>query len=306
MLTNFALLVGVTLLAGLTPVAAKEAMSALPPLSTGFARFMTAGVLLLITERLLRRRPVRPIARRDYWRFLLAAALCVPINQFAFLVGVKWANASHTGLFYALNPMLTYLFTLAFGLAHWSRRMAFATMLAFLGAATLSFDGLRLGTRFLYGDILLFFAVASFAGYTVAMAPLAQRYGAVRTTALVMFVGGLLNIPAWFVDGAEFDLFAAPPQALLGFLYIALGTSYVNYALWVVALSRLDINRLAVAVNTAPLVAVVAAHFWLDEPLSRWLLLGGALLLCAIALANWDKLAATLRRSPSRRGVNGG
>lgn len=290
-LINAALVAAIILLAGLTPVAAKFAMNALPPFSTGCVRFLTAGLLLLVAQRFLPNRAPQgraPIARADYARFLIAALLCVPINQFCFLLGVSWANASHTGLFYALNPVLTYLITLALGSATLTTRMSSATLLAFVGAAALSIEGISISQQFLWGDVLLFFAVFSFAGYSVSVVPLASRYGAFRSAALVMTLGGLLYTPTLLVDGAAL-LAVTSPAAWIGLAYITLGTSFVNYALWFVALTRLDVNRVSVSVNAAPLVTVVAAYLLLHEPLSKLLVLAGALLLAGITLANWRR-----------------
>jgi drug/metabolite transporter (DMT)-like permease len=297
---NAGLLVSVVLLAGFTPVAAKAAMATLPPLSTGFFRFAIAGLLLLGTYRLLPKRTARdrqPIERRDYPRLLLAAFLCVPANQFFFLTGVKLANASHAGLFYALLPVLTFLITLATGSTRWSVRMGIAALLAFLGAASLFTDGLTAayGATFLKGDVLLFFAVFSWAGYSIASIGLAKKYGAIRAAALVMTVGAALDCWAPLVDLYQLRLDDVTWFSIGGLVYITLGTSFLNYMLWFMALNRMEINRLSIVTNLAPVVAVVAAWWLLGEPLTRWLLVGAGLILAAITLANWPGVRTYLR-----------
>jgi drug/metabolite transporter (DMT)-like permease len=290
----------VVLFAGLTPVAAKDALLGLPPLSLGFLRFAIAAVLLNLTLHLRRRTAGlrrEPVDRADLPRLVLAAVLCVPANQLFFLVGVQWANASHAGLLYALSPVLTYIFTLILGHTAASWRMGLATALAFTGAAVVGLDGLRgsYGRQFLAGDFLLLLAVASWAGYSVTAVPLVRRYGALRSVTLVVTLGAVLYSPALLIDGHRLDFAGAPLRALGGFAFLAIVTSYMNYLLWFVALRRVDINRLSVAVNASPLVAVVAAAVHHGEPITRWLLAAGAIILLAIVMANWDRL----RRRPS-------
>jgi drug/metabolite transporter (DMT)-like permease len=300
-LINIVLLTSVILLSGLTPVAAKDAMSELPPLSTGLIRFSVAGLLLLVTW-LLRRDPAapteRPIPRSDYARFVLAALLCVPANQAFFLTGVRNANASHAGLFYALNPVIVYLLTLVVGGAARSLRMAAAAVIAFAGAAVIGLDGLLSagGGTFVTGDVQLFLAVFSWSLYVVVAQPLNERYGSVRSLMIMMLLGALLYAPVWLIDGRQFDLLRAGPQALVGFIYLAVLTSYLNYLLIFVAMARIDMNRLSVAVNAAPIVSVLAAWLLRDEPITGWLAAGAALIIAAITLANWDKLRS-LRRA---------
>lgn len=309
---NAALILAIILLAGLTAPAAKSALNDLPALSTGFVRFGLAGLLLLLTafgSQLVKRTQEPRLRQRDAWRWILAAVLCVPANQYFFLVGTQLANASHSGLFYALNPVLTFLITVAIGHTRWSLRMALASILAFIGTATLFFDGaVRSGAmtdpnaNFLLGDLLLFGAVATFAAYSVTVLPLAKEYGASRAAGIVMTAGAILYAPVWWIDGSGFRLAAASSAAIIGFLFITIGTSYVNYALWFVALRRLEINRLSIAVNAAPIIAVVASWLLLGEHLTSYLGVSGLLLLLAIGLANWDRLRAILRnRSTPQR-----
>ena len=165
-LLNTALLVAVVIVAGLTPVAARDAMVEMPPLSTGFVRFSIAALLFYLTRLIRGERDARartPIERRDRWRLLVAALLCVPINQYTFLGGVRLANASHAGLFYALTPVIVYILARLTGLSRRSRRMGTAAALAFIGAAVIGWDGLQIGddSRFFFGDVLLFGAEAT-------------------------------------------------------------------------------------------------------------------------------------------------
>jgi drug/metabolite transporter (DMT)-like permease len=291
------------ILAALTPMCAKLAMSTIPPLTGGFLRFGIAGSLLMLTDRLLRRgkQSINPIAPSDRWQFLWAALLCVPINQYFFLSGVDLANASHAGLFYALNPVLTFLITVMIGRSRWSGRMALAALLAFLGAGTLGIDTLTAGygASFFRGDVLLFGAVLTWSMYSIIGAPLAQRYGAVRSAALVMFMGAVLDLPAVWIDGHEFDLAEITWQSWSGFAFITLGTSYLNYMIWFIALKEIDINRVSIAVNSAPLIAVMAAYVFLGEPITGYLSLGGVLILTAITLANWERIFARRKHEPN-------
>ncbi|TWT43802.1 EamA-like transporter family protein [Phycisphaerae bacterium RAS1] len=298
---NVALLVGYVAISSFTPLAARDALIELPPVSTGVIRFAIASALLLAVLRVWRSlggSAPQPIAREDYGRFLLAALLCVPLNQFCFLTGVSKANASHAGLMYALNPVLVYMLTLLLGQATWSARMAAAALLAFGGAGVLAVDGLAsvAGRNMFVGDMLLLGAVATWSVYSVVVIPLGQRYGTVRAATYVMVLGVLLYAPAALLDAHRLDVAALSGRALRGFLFIAIATSFVNYMLWFVALTRMDVNRLSVAANAAPVFTVILAHQLRDEPLTSWLLAGAALIMSAISLANWPRLRALLRR----------
>jgi drug/metabolite transporter (DMT)-like permease len=301
---NIILIVVYVILAGLTPVAARDAMLEMPPISAGVLRFSIAAILMLLTTYArpgLDFRGRLAIDRRDSGRFAFCALLCVPLNQICFLVGTKWSSGSHAGLFYGLTPVFVYLITLAVGYAPWSRRHGAASVIAFLGAAAIfreSFQ-VRHDWKVLAGDLLLLGAVATWAIYSVAVLPLANKYGAVRSLTVVIVIGAAMYLPAALVDGRELNFMTMSPRAIGSFVFITVVASYFNYVLWFIAITRIDINRVSVSANAAPIVAVVGAHYWLDEPVTIWLVVGGFLILLAITLANWDRIRGLRRAARS-------
>src|SRR5437660_519298 len=98
---NYLLLGFITLAAAFTPVFGKISVSEISPLSLGFIRFGSAALLFYIT--LLFRKQNLIFDKKDYPLLLLLAALCIPLNQFFFLTGIKMSYASHSGVLYSLN-----------------------------------------------------------------------------------------------------------------------------------------------------------------------------------------------------------
>jgi O-acetylserine/cysteine efflux transporter len=67
-------------------------------------------------------------------------------------------------------------------------------------------------------------------------------------------------------------------------LYTALGASIVAYGLWYRLLGRYDINRIVPLTLLAPVLAVIGAAVFLDEPVTGRLVLGGALVISGVAM----------------------
>ena len=108
--------VAVMVLVGSTTApAAKFIVHSLPLTLIPVLRFAPGGDVFGATG-VVWRGPGRLI-RQDGWRLLLAAALCVPINQGFFLGATKLGLTSHVGLFYATCPLVVLL--LAWG-SGWS------------------------------------------------------------------------------------------------------------------------------------------------------------------------------------------
>ena len=85
-----------------TAAAARYIVRELPPVWVPVVRFGVSGLLLLPV--VADRRVLTRLFRRDWPLLLVAAAMCVPINQGFFLNAVRLGPTSHVGLFYATSP----------------------------------------------------------------------------------------------------------------------------------------------------------------------------------------------------------
>src|SRR5512134_910154 len=98
------LLLAFLILAGaFTPIFGKLTVAEISPISLGFLRFGTATVLFIITLKLRKQPEVSRIKfdKADYPKLVLMGLLCIPMNQFFFLTGVKFSYASHSGIIYS-------------------------------------------------------------------------------------------------------------------------------------------------------------------------------------------------------------
>jgi|CXWL01.1.fsa_nt_gi drug/metabolite transporter (DMT)-like permease len=292
------LLLAVTLIAGVTPVAARMATAEIPPLLIPLARFGTAGLLLAVTAKWLGL--WRAVPRR-HWPMLAALGfLCVPVNQLGYLVGIKNANASHAGIAYALAPVLVFWISVALRQASPSRRLGIASLLAFVGAALadLATSGASQNVgepprSMVAGDALLLSAVLSWSLFAVFSQPLVKELGAVTTLCLVFLLGTLWHIPValvdWFWFRSDFSITAITWEGWAGLAYLTFITAYLNYLLWYVVTARYDLTRSAVVTNAHFLVTVALEAVLFEQHVGSMAILGSALLLGGIVLATRTK-----------------
>jgi len=276
----------VTLIAGITPVAAKLALNEFPPFTVAGIRFLVAGCLLWVTLRLRGRRLAIP--REEFGTILLLAVICVPINQFGFLVGIQKANASHGGLFYALSPVLVFWISVALRRIAFDGRMLVAALLAATGAiAVLKPAGSAAGGSMITGDALLLLAVSSWALFLVLSRPVIARLGALRTITATFLVGALLHAPLVSIDAGDWPVAGGSPRAWAGMAFITLVTCYLNYLLVYLVLARYEATRATIVINGSFLITATIGWLWLGEPMSGGFIVGAALIVGAILLDAW-------------------
>ena len=295
----YALLAAVTVIAGLTPTAAKMATDEFPPLTIPVVRFGSAGILLLLTGRLLG--PRRGVARSQWSLLILIGVLCVPVNQIGYLYGAKKASATHAGIAYALVPVLVFWISLFMRRAELSVRLGVASLLAFVGAAVIVLSTGRItagaagaSADFAVGDVLLLSAALSWSLFAVLSQPLVRALGAVRTLSLVFLIGTAWQIPLaaadwlWF-ELSTFEVSQVTWRGVAGFAFITLVTAYLNYLLWYVVTARYDITRSSVITNAHFLVTVLIEAFFFGQVLSWWVVVGSVVLLAGIVLVSSRK-----------------
>lgn len=272
-----------TLIAGTTPIAAKYATAEISPLSLGFIRFGLAALLLLGVLRLKGER--FDFRGSDRWRILWLGLLVVPINQPLFLIGTHKASAGHSGLIYALTPVLVLLLAAASGMEKITAKKIIGVVLSFGGIAAIIFgDGIRFSEDFLLGDLMLLGAVFSWSLYVVGSKPLIARHGALRTLTAAFLIGVIIYTPVFLWDMHNVRWSDVSLKGWIGYLYISLVTSFLGYFLWNWLLSRIDASKASGINNLAPIVTILLGVLFLEEHLTTLLVVGALTTIVGVAI----------------------
>lgn len=272
------------LIASGTFLVAKAALREFPPLTLALLRFVLASALLWPLTRWLK--PGVRIAREDRGRVLLLGLLAVPLNQGLFLLGMKWASASHASLLYALTPAFVAL-TVALTARRAPGAGAIAGIaLAFLGVLTLMLQrGLHFDRHSVAGDGIVLVAVVAWALYLVAGRRLIMKYGPLVVTAEALGVGTLMYLPIGLIAAWHFDPRPISAGGWMGLFYLAWLTSGVNYVIWYWGLAHIRPHSMALLTNLQPLVTAAMAWALLHEALPAGFALATALVLGGVWLA---------------------
>ncbi len=269
------------LIASGTFLVVKRTLVEFPPLPLALFRFVLAASLVWPAVRWAR--PGKRIAPADRAAVWLLGVLAVPLNQGLFLVGMKWASASHAALLYALTPAFVVLIMLARGAAR-PRAIQFGGIaLAFAGVLLLLLQrGLHFDRNSLTGDLLVCGAVAAWAGYIALGAALSRRYGPLIVTSEALLAGTLVYLPIGIPSLIGFHPSAISTTAWLGLFYLAWLTSGLNYILWFWGLEHLKPATVAMITNVQPIVTAAMAWAFLGERLPAGFILSTACVLVGV------------------------
>ena len=260
------------------------------PLAYGTIRYFAAiSLFWIFTYR--RERSFR-IERRDV-RLVLLAALFIFLNQVCFVYGVKLANASTVALLLGATPVFIGVITVTLGLERLAASFWIGAAVTFAGVGLVASAATGgLGSS-LGGDLIAICTAATWAAYTVSIAPLMRRYSPYRISALVLAVGwvplALIAIPQLGSESFSFGW-----KVWLGFAYAVVGPLFLTNILWFTAIDRVGPSRAALFGNLQPFFAVIFALVLLGESLHTLEIAGGVLIFAGIALERARRRAPAL------------
>jgi drug/metabolite transporter (DMT)-like permease len=295
---------GMVVLGSTTAAAAKFVVRELPVAWLPVVRFGVPGLCLLSMVRDLG--VLGTILRRDGLLILVAAALCVPVNQGFFLNATRLGPTAHVGLFYAISPVVVLLLAWALRL----ERPDFGRLWGIL-ASVLGVVVIGVGSAWLAGgppaetrsvvlaDSLLIGAVLSWGGYLTVSKPLIMRHGSLPVLTITFLAGCLLDLPiALFTSPYVPSFDQVSPSAWLALALLTLFITPVFLACQNLALRRLDASQVANFNNVSPILMVGWGACLFGEAITPSLVVGGMLTLAGVLWTSRSHSGAPGRRSP--------
>jgi drug/metabolite transporter (DMT)-like permease len=265
------------------------------PLAYGTTRYLAAAVLALAfayaLERSLR------VARRDLVT-VVAAAVVLYLNQLGFVGSIHLTTASTVALILGVTPVFAGIFATLAGLGQQTRAFWIAAALSFAGVALIAVGSGGGVSSNLLGDLLALATSATWAGYSVLIAPLMQRYSPYRISALVLAIGWIpLAATSSLQVSQQHWSFSATVWLLFG--YAVVGPLFLTNILWYSAIGKVGPARASLFANLQPFFAVLFALLLLSEHLGPAEIAGGVLIFLGIVLERRAHAAAVEAEAPA-------
>jgi drug/metabolite transporter (DMT)-like permease len=250
------------------------------PLQYSSSRYAAAAAIFaLITyaaERSLR------VTRRDL-AILFGLAGLLFTNQIGFVYALHLTTATTTALIFGTLPIFTALIAAATGQERLTSRFALAAGVSFAGVALVAVGeggGLSADVK---GDLLALLGAATWAGYSVAIGPLMQRYSPYRISVVVIAATTVLLALAGSRQLAH--EWSGGKLVWAGFAFAVLGPLVLTNVLWFRAIDAVGASRASLFANLQFFLAAIFAVLMLSESISLIQLVGGAAIAVGILLA---------------------
>ena len=254
---------------------------------------ITIAMLLLIPIVYRERRQKntnKVLSLRDAGQFLLIGVLGQVVAQFFTSRGVRSTLASNAALLGLALPILTALMAYIFLGERMTRLRWISFVLAALGV--LECSGLRWGdlafrdSKYLLGNSMIFLSVAGSAFYNVYSKRLLLRYSPLQVVlySYYVFVGLMLPVAIYAEPQSFRNIPNLGVSAWLGLILLAVFVYFLAMVIFLIVLSRLDATQAALSNYLIPLFGVLTAALVLHEHLTRFMIIGGILVLVSTLL----------------------
>ena len=248
---------------------------------------------------LWRARGLPGLTRHDAVR-IAAAGLLIVVGYHLFLnVGTRSTTSGIAALVVALAPGMTLVLALVLGIERIRLRHVIGLTVAFIGVAVVVAlgTGEDLSLESAKGPLIVIGAPLSFALYNVILKPLLGRHDLLALTAATSLVGTLGLVPLIRTSTVDAVVDASATDAA-HVLYLGVLATFLGYIGWNVGLRGLGPTRAVAYTYAISPLAVIIGALVLDEELTPWLVVGAALVVGGIILA---QRASAPKREPSVR-----
>jgi drug/metabolite transporter (DMT)-like permease len=260
---------------GLAFVAIKIADTVLTPVNLALLRWIIAAVLFLGLLPLIG----RPKTKFE-WRDANVVGYHISLNYAETTI-----SAGLSGLLITFGPVFVVILSVLLLNEKAGTKVVLALLLAICGAAVLSIGSVSpTDLSSFFGPLGVILAALSYAIFSVLAKPLVHKYGSAPTTISAGLLGTAMMLPLLstnFIGQVE----SLPLQGWISVLYLSVLSTVLGYMLYYTLVSRKAVSKLSIQLYLAPIVSVVGGVLLLGESITTFTVLGGALMLGAVALA---------------------
>jgi drug/metabolite transporter (DMT)-like permease len=251
------------------------------PISYASVRYAAAALVFaaitLVWEGSLR-------IERDDFTLTVSCVVVLLLNQLCFVYALAFTTASTVALLFGTLPIWTALFARGAGVERQSTRFWIAASFSVGGVALVAAGSHGKLSTDLKGDALALGGAATWAAYSVAIAPLMRRYTPFRLSA-VFLLGVSVPLLAIGAPQLSHQSFAFPPLVWIGFAFAVLGPLVTTNLLWFTAIDRVGPSRASLFANLQPFLAAIVALIVLTEKITGLQVAGGLALAAGILIA---------------------
>ncbi len=285
------LLVVINLLWAGSSLAAKIALTSIPPMTLAFTRFSVAALLMYGIAR-VRKVDLR-VARRDWGAFWAMGVLGLALTYLLAYQGLRLTTASNFALLHATETVFLSLLAFFFLKEALPRTKLLGIGLGLAGVYLIISNGLSLPSlsQSTAGNLLIALALAFEASSSIVGKNLVARYPPLSVVTYQMLSGAIALAPFATYEmtrqiAADHPLTLPPAPALWSLLYLIVPCTVLGYLVWFSILDKHNASEMSVFLFIQPVAGAALGAYFLGDKITLFTVAGALLVLLAVGLVN--------------------
>ena len=276
-------LVFVSVIWGMAFVAIKALEPVLNPVNLTLLRWYIAGAVFLALLPILGR-PKEKINRKDIPRLLLVSFANVVAYHLTLNFSESEISAGLAPLLTSIGPVFIVILSTVFLKEKHEKVVYISIVASIFGAFILLLGALNTGGNSTYSGVLEAIGTAfSYAVFAVFAKPLVIKYGPRSLTIMAGLIGTAMLLP--LTSGNFFyQVSNLPITGWLAILYLSLLSTVLGYMIFFTMIGRGAVAKVSVQLYLIPVVGVLGGAILLGEPVTLFIIAGGALMLLSVGL----------------------
>ncbi|MCI1779726.1 MAG: DMT family transporter [Bacteroidales bacterium] len=250
-----------------------------------FLRLSIAGLLLLITAKLLKK--LQKIHRKDLKYFIYMALF----EPFLYFIGESYGmkatgSPTITAVVVATIPVFSMLAEKLVYKTHFTFKETLGMFLTIPGVLLVVFEKGSFSIEHIYGLLILLVAVCSTVLYSMNVKKLSENYNDITITTYQFCIGSIFFIPFFLIYGIHGINAGFFTFKIIGpILGLAVFCSSLTYFMWVSVISRLGIARANIFTALIPGISAISAAIVGQEAMDIYKFLGIIIVTTGVILA---------------------
>jgi drug/metabolite transporter (DMT)-like permease len=229
---------------------------------------VAATVYLCVILATPMRERLRALARRDWIEVALLGSVGTFLYQFCFVAAVKRTSVGNGSLIIGVSPIVIALMSAIVGHERIRPLRWLGIAVAMFGLYLVVGHGIDLSGQTWRGDALMMGGVICWSIYSVASQGILKRHPPLLVIGLTFSIGATLYVLALMPALISTDWGAVSAFSWAMMLTSALLSLNLSYWIWYTGLKKLGGSRTSVYSYLTPVVAMIVAAVWLQEPIS--------------------------------------
>lgn len=261
----------------------------LDPIIWSNARFLIAGIILLVITFISGRK--HPKVDRKFWIHLsILSLLGMALGQGLFLFGLRYTSSVNTSIITTIIPLLTLFVVVARKQEELTWPKLLGMTLGFMGVVFIrDLTQVSFSSNSFQGDILVFLGAFCFALYLSLGRDFLRKYDNLWITSYMFIISGIamcfLNIPKFI----EFKMPQVDTFFLIAVIYTILGATLLTYYLNNLVLRYASPAQVALFIYLQPIIAGLFGWYFLEEEISLRTFICFFLILSGVVISLFEK-----------------